>query len=67
MHRMEIFIFADKAFRVINAVNGQTKHLFSFKGESEEDFTAFRYFASQRKILLGKTNGEVGVYSGQTG
>ena len=65
---MEMFIYSDKTFRVLDLSNGQTKHLFSFRSEPEEDdFTAFRYFPTHRKLVLGKTNGQLAVYSAQSG
>lgn len=54
---MEIYIFVDKTVRIIDLHQGQVKHIFSFRSRPDEEFTAFRYFSSQKKILLGNSNG----------
>ena len=57
-HQMEMYIFVDRTFRVIDLTRGQVKHIFSFRQEpSDEDYTAFRYFPGNKKMVLGNTNG----------
>ena len=55
---MEMFVFVNRTVRVIDLFKGQVKYILSFKGgNSDEDHTAFRYFAGEKKIVLGSSNG----------
>jgi WD40 repeat protein len=65
---MEMYLFLNKTFRIIDLFNGQIKHIFSFKnGPADEEFTIYRYFSGPKKIVLGTSNGDIAIYSGQTG
>ena len=53
-----MYIFANKNLRVIDLINGQIKHIFSFTHYSEdEEYTVCRYFSSLKKFVLGNTKG----------
>ena len=63
-----MYVFSVKTLRVIDLTKGQIKHIFSLKStNSEEEFTAFRYFPNQKKYVLGSSNGTISLYSALTG